>query len=118
DGNAEFNNVAVRGAIVAGAGSIIDWGYINNVSIGSADITDLSFDKITAGSNDASLVIGAAGSISSANYAAGSAGFRILGTGDAEFNNVTMRGAVFASSGSIGNLDVIDELLLDGGSIA
>lgn len=99
-GDAEFNDVTVRGAVIAGAGSSIDWGYIDNVSIGSADITDLSFDKITAATNDASLVIGAAGSISSANYAAGSAGVYIGGDGTLEANDGTFRGTIHASAGS------------------
>lgn len=107
NGDAEFNDVTVRGAVIAGAGSSIDWGYIDNVSIGSADITDLSFDKITAATNTASLVVGGAGVIKSANYVAGSTGWQIEGDGDAEFNNVTVRGTIHASAGSVtGNLTV------------
>jgi len=53
---------------------------------------------------DASLPgikIGAGGLIYSADYVAGQAGFKIDG-GIAEFNNVTIRGTVHASAGSIG----------------
>ncbi|HAX4797562.1 TPA: DUF1983 domain-containing protein [Escherichia coli] len=38
--------------------------------------------------------------IQSNNYAAGSAGWKLNKTGDAEFNNVTVRGVVYASGGS------------------
>ncbi|HFL4396045.1 TPA: DUF1983 domain-containing protein [Escherichia coli] len=38
--------------------------------------------------------------IQSNNYAAGSAGWKLNKAGDAEFNNVTVRGAVYASGGS------------------
>ena len=37
--------------------------------------------------------------IQSNNYAAGSAGWKLNKTGDAEFNNVTVRGVVYASGG-------------------
>lgn len=99
-GAGQFKSLFAEGIIVASAGSDIDWSYISNVSITNADIVSLSFDKITAASNGASLVIGASGSVSSANYSAGTTGFQILGTGAAEFNNVTVRGTVEASAGS------------------
>ncbi|MWG26511.1 DUF3672 domain-containing protein, partial [Escherichia coli] len=38
--------------------------------------------------------------IQSNNYAAGSAGWKLNKAGDAEFNNVTVRGVVYASDGS------------------
>lgn len=79
DGSAEFSDVTVRGTVVAGAGS----------SIG--------FDGVTAGTNDAALVVGT-GSIKSGNYSAGSAGWIIEGDGDAEFNDVTVRGSVISGT--------------------
>lgn len=117
DGSAELNAVVVRGTIVAGTGSEVDWSYIKNVSIENADIVSLEFDKITAGSNDASLVIGASGSISSANYAAGTSGFIIAGSGDAEFNDVTVRGAVIAGSGSSIDWGYIDNVSIGSADI-
>lgn len=98
DGSAEFNDVVVRGTIVAGTGSEVDWSYIKNVVIENADIVSLEFDKITAGSNTASLVIGAAGSISSANYVPSVSGWIIDGDGNAEFNDVTVRGDIISSN--------------------
>jgi len=82
-----------------------------------AYIQSLSFDKITAATNTASLTIGSGGYLQSANYSSGSAGFRINGNGNAEFNSVTVRGALIAGSGSsingayIGNATIVDAKL-------
>jgi len=76
---------------------------IADATITSAKISDLTFDKISAGTNTASLTIGSGGYIQSANYSPGSAGFKISGSGDAEFNDVTVRGALITGSGS--NID-------------
>jgi len=73
---------------------------IADATITSAKISDLTFDKITAGTNTASLTIGSGGYIQSANYSPGSAGFKISGSGDAEFNDVTVRGALITQYGS------------------
>jgi len=73
---------------------------IVDATITSGKIASMTFDKLTAGTNTSSLVIGSGGEIKSANYSAGSAGFRIQGNGNAEFNNVTVRGAVYTQSGS------------------
>jgi len=54
-------------------------------------------NHIYAGST---ITISGSGYIASSNYSAGSAGFKILGDGSAEFNNVTVRGAIHASSGT------------------
>jgi len=86
--NAKIANLAVTGAKIADA------------TITSAKISDLSFSKITAGTSNASITIGSSGYIKSSNYSAGSAGFKIDGDGDAEFNDVTVRGAIIAQSGS------------------
>lgn len=82
DGSAEFNDVTIRGAVIAGAGS------------------QIGFDLVTAGSNTASLVIGAAGTLESSNYNPGSAGWQIDGNGNAEFDNITARGSITAQAGS------------------
>jgi len=65
---------------------------------GDLSVDTISFDRITAGTNTASLTIGSGGYIQSANYSPGSAGFRISGSGDAEFNDVTVRGALITTS--------------------
>ena len=85
-----------------------------SVGIPSAKIIELTFDKIIAGTNTASLTIGSGGSISSTNYSAGTAGFIINGDGSAEFNSVTVRGTVYANSGELGTLSVTGTLTLSG----
>jgi len=88
---AKIGNLQVTGAKIADA------------TITDAKIANLTFSKITAGTNTASLTIGSGGYIQSANYSPGSAGFKISGSGDAEFNDVTVRGALITGSGS--NID-------------
>jgi hypothetical protein len=83
DGNAEFNDLTVRGDIHAEAGSEISAGYITTGTIEAKTIT----------------IKGATGIIKSDNYSAGTLGWQIEGDGDAEFNDVTVRGAVYATSG-------------------
>ncbi|HEY9208658.1 MAG TPA: DUF1983 domain-containing protein [Acidovorax sp.] len=67
---------------------------IANLAVDDAKIANLSVSKLDAGS----LKVGSY--ISSSNYAAGSQGFAIWANGNAEFNNATVRGTVYASSGS------------------
>lgn len=100
DGSAEFNDVTVRGAIEAGAGSDVDWSYIKNVSIENADIDNVSADKITAGTIGAEAIeVASGGSIASSDYVAGTSGWKIDGAGDAELNDVTVRGDLISGSG-------------------
>jgi len=94
DGVLHATGAVISGALTAGPGSSIDGVYIEDATITSAKISDLTFDKITAGTNTASLTIGSGGYIQSANYSPGSAGFKISGSGSAEFNDVTIRDAV------------------------
>lgn len=62
------------------------------VYIDSAFISSLTASKITTGA------LGSSSAISSSNYAAGAAGWNINGNGNAEFNDVTVRGALKSSS--------------------
>jgi hypothetical protein len=76
-------------------------GTITNVKIGNAAIDDakvanLSASKLTAGS----IAVGQY--IQSTSYVAGSAGWRINGSGLAEFSDVVVRGTVYATAGQIG----------------
>jgi len=107
DGVLHATGAVISGALTAGEGSSIDGVYIEDATITSAKISDLTFDKITAGTNTASLTIGSGGYIQSANYSPGSAGFKISGSGDAEFNDVTVRGALITGSGSNINANYI-----------
>jgi len=111
-GTAQIDDLAVTTAKIADAA--ITTAKIDDLAVTSAKISDLTFDKITAGTNTASLVIGSGGYIKSANYSAGSAGFIIKGSGDAEFNDVTVRGAIVSQTGSQLNADYITAGTLTG----
>jgi hypothetical protein len=50
----------------------------------------------------------------SSNFAAGSAGWRVRGNGDAEFNNVTVRGEIIGTSGTLSGLTVTGTIDLSG----
>jgi hypothetical protein len=86
------------------AGVYIDAAYIldltaavarlGNAWIDDAKVANLSAAKLTAGDG----TIG--GDLKSSAFTSGSVGWRIRPSGVAEFNNVTVRGAVFASSGT------------------
>lgn len=62
--------------------------FIKDASIGTAKIADAAITTAKI-----------AQQIQSTNYASGSAGWMINKNGSAEFNNVTVRGAVYANSG-------------------
>ena len=53
------------------------------------------------------------GSVQSADYSVGSDGWRIDREGDAEFNNVTVRGEVEATSGTIGGFEILSNMIKD-----
>lgn len=53
---AEFNNVTVRGTLIAGSGSSVDWTYLTNISVTNADIVDLNAEKINAGTLDSGVI--------------------------------------------------------------
>lgn len=81
----------------------------NTAAIDSAKIASLTADKITSGTMTAQTITlsnSASSIIKSANFSAGSAGWQILGNGNAEFNNVTVRGTINASDITAGTLDV------------
>ena len=65
---------------------------IANLAVDIAKIASMSVDKLTAGS----IKVGEY--IQSVGYAAGASGWRIDGGGNAEFNNVTVRGNVVGST--------------------
>jgi len=67
---------------------------IQNLAVDDAKIANLGVSKLTAGA----LSVGAY--VRSTTYTSGSAGFTINADGFAEFNNIVVRGVVYASSGS------------------
>lgn len=66
--------------------------FFNANGLPGTYIQNLSVDKLVAGS------LGVGQWISSTNYSAGSSGWAINANGSAEFNNVTVRGSIEASS--------------------
>ncbi len=73
---------------------------IANSTIGFAKIIELQANQLIAGSGFINaLTVASGGSISSANYNAGTAGWRITNN-NAEFNNVTIRGTLDGATGS------------------
>lgn len=84
---AEFNNIVARGTIYASTG------YFG---------TSSSTVAISSGG----LTVGASGAISTSNYVAGVSGVTIT-TSTSEFNNVTVRGTVYATAGTFsGSVDI------------
>ena len=77
----------------------IDGGEIYTGSVTADKITATYLSSIQ--SETGTLTINSSGFIKSSNYSAGTAGFKIEGDGDAEFNDVTVRGKLIANvSGS------------------
>jgi hypothetical protein len=99
-GSAQIADAAITSAKIGtasiGAAAIQDLAVTNakiaNLAIDSAKIASMTADKITAGS----IAVGQ--HIQSAGYVSGSAGWRIDGSGSAEFSNVTVRGSVVGST--------------------
>lgn len=93
------------------------WDLANADRIQSAFIESLSASKITSGTITAETIVldGASGVLQSSNYVAGTSGWRILGDGSAEFNNVTVRGTIHATAGTIGGLTITNDITLAGG---
>jgi hypothetical protein len=133
-GEAEFNNVFIRGNLIAGAGF---YGESNTqifantggfFSLGSnftwtgSVLTirgDLKFPDNTSpqSQNAVDGFIGGininSSEIQSNAFETGSAGFRISANGDAEFNDVIVRGNVQASTGFIGGWDISGSSLVN-----
>jgi hypothetical protein len=101
-GNAQIADLAVNNAKIAnlavGTAKIADLavatGKIANLAVNNAKIANVQVDKLLAGALAVDQFI------RSTNYSAGSAGWNIHANGDAEFNNVTIRGTLDGVSGT------------------
>ncbi|MEN3752492.1 DUF1983 domain-containing protein [Mangrovibacter sp. SLW1] len=92
NGVSYINGAVIQSASIGSAA--IGTGVINNAHIADASIS-------TAKIQDASISTAKiANTIQSTNYSSGSAGWIINKSGSCQFNDVTVRGAVYASSGS------------------
>jgi len=80
-----------------------------NIIADQVKINDVRFERLNTD-------IGT-GLIESTNYETGVSGWRIDGTGRAEFENVVARGEIIAESGSLGNLDVEGNVTVSNGTI-
>lgn len=99
---AKIQNLAVGTAQIADAA--IATAKIGNLQVTDAKIGDLNVNKLLAGTISAKEIILSNSVLSilrSDNYSAGSTGWRIRGNGDAEFNNVTVRGTLVTGSMTI-----------------
>lgn len=77
----------------------------NEIAANTITSAQIAANTITADDLVASIVL-VNNTISSAVYTAGSAGWIIRNNGFAEFNNVTVRGAVSANTGNIGGFTI------------
>lgn len=102
--------VSVINGVTVPIGVYIADAFIANGTITNAKIGDLQVDDAKiANMSVAKLIAGKLGIgeyIESTNYLAGDTGFRIHGNGNAEFNNVTVRGTVYATAGRIANVNI------------
>lgn len=73
---------------------------IQDATIESAKIANVSAAKLTAGA----LSVGSY--INSSNYISGSQGWSINSNGQAEFSQVTVRGAIYSTVGTIGGITI------------
>jgi hypothetical protein len=78
------------------ADATISRAKIQDLAVDNAKINDLSVAKLTAGA----MQVGSY--IQSTSYTAGSVGWRINADGSAEFSNVTVRGSIYSTVGTIG----------------
>jgi len=85
--------------------SVPGQGYVDSValvqltaSVGSGSSVKIKGDLVELNNIQIIRDTGS-GLIQTQNFVAGSTGWRIRGTGDAEFNNVTVRGSVFVTGG-------------------
>jgi hypothetical protein len=104
------------GLLIQDAGSDVSF-YVDGFQIeqASAGVVDPSFYK-TPGYTSIEGNSITTGEIASSNFSAGALGWEVDFDGTAEFNEVTVRGAIYASSGEIGNLEITGLLTATGAS--
>lgn len=104
------------------AGVYMDAAYINNLTamvatLGNAWITNAMVANLSA----AKLTVGdgtVGGDLKSTTFTPGSAGWRIRPDGTAEYNDITVRGTVYASAGAIGGVVINATNLRSSGYVA
>jgi hypothetical protein len=92
------------GGVAVPAGVYMDTAFIKNGTISTAKIADLAVDNAKIANLTVDKLL--AGNIAtgqylrSSNYVSGTSGFNLDATGAAEFQNVTVRGTVYATAGT------------------
>lgn len=97
-GDGVIQNAAITNALIANLA--VDTAKIAALAVSNAKIADLNVNKLTAGN----LAVGQF--IRSSSYVGGSSGWSINADGSAEMNNLILRGAIFATSGTIGGISI------------
>lgn len=101
--------------IVKGPFTVMNWVTDGETTIVGSNIETgtMAADRIIAGTIESQEIIikGADGILRSDNYDPGVAGWQIEGDGDAEFNEVTIRGTVYATAGEFAGSVKVGETL-------
>jgi hypothetical protein len=102
----------VTDSILTPAGIVLQPNTLNGATIIARTIeaTQIVANTITANELAANIIL-VNNIIRSNNYSAGVSGWQISNTGSAEFNNVTVRGTVIASNGTIGGFTLSSNTL-------
>lgn len=87
----------------------IDWAKITNVQVDNAVITTCSISKLIAGNLNVTANLTTNGYLKSNNFVAGASGWQIDYAGNAEFNNIVVRGTIKNSA-----LDTANTLTING----
>lgn len=90
--------------VVAGGAAADVNANVTTIEGGKITADTITCDKLTTSTLEAKVITvkGSSGALKSDNYAAGSAGWQIDGAGNAEFNNVTVRGTIATATISSG----------------
>lgn len=91
---------------VTAAGAVTATGVTVTGSITTGSGSNIGAQYLSSGSTAANLTIDTGGWVRSQNYSAGSAGWAIDASGNAEFNDVTVRGDIEAGTITIGDFHV------------
>jgi hypothetical protein len=99
-GSAEFQDATIRGTLNA-----------SDITAGTMSVSYLAAGTLSV---SGTVTVASGSDIESSNYVAGTSGWQIDGAGNAEFNNVTVRGQLVGTSGSLSGLSITGVLTLSG----
>ncbi len=131
-GSVEFQDATIRGTLNASdlVSGTLDASVVTVTNLNASNITTgtLSADRIAANSlaigkisggtyGNSDITFSSGSDLVSSNYVAATSGWQIEGNGNAEFNNITVRGTIYATAGEIGGLDIVNNLTLETGGV-